>query len=195
MRWGRSSAWVTDGQALAMNTALSMLVLGQRLSARLPCAGAEWLSEALTDMLDAQARDLTASEQHHEGLSAYLKIAGGKTGALLAFAARLGAHALPNDLQTTLSRWGFHLGVAHQIQDDLDDSLRDEDSHPSNVQAFLVKAGHSGDLGEVATAARDLASRYVTDGNHILSFQQLPEDLDGDLQFICRALGDRRCLK
>jgi len=157
---------MSDGHALAMNTAISMLTLAQKLSDRLRLGIVASLSETLGNMLDGQALDLQAFQLYQEGLEGYLKIAGGKTGALLQFAATVGGHSLADDLRQHLSNWAFNLGVAHQIQDDLDDIIdhAPENLYPSNIHWFLAAEVTSHTADETRKIACRLASDYVAKG-------------------------------
>ena len=85
-------------------------------------------------------------------------------------------------------------GVAHQIQDDLDDMLENNSEYipPSNIYWFLEGEGTPGTLEESISIACRLAESYVTKGIGKLSFSSVPVCLQEDLRFISQWFGNRK---
>ncbi|MBL1065962.1 polyprenyl synthetase family protein [Streptomyces sp. 7-21] len=126
-RRGRDAAWVAYGTGHAVLAGDALLVQAVRTVTAAPGPGAATAAGSLVAALEAtvngQARDL-ALERREAGdvtVSEYLAMVAGKTGALLACAAALGAElaGAPAAVTGPLRRAGEELGVAFQITDDV----------------------------------------------------------------------------
>jgi geranylgeranyl diphosphate synthase type I len=111
------------GPALIAGDALSslafQLLLEERTVERVRAA--QRLADAVQAMIAGQAEDMASEDQPSLSLEACLHMAAGKTGALLACAASIGAVLAGADesLVKALSEYGDHLGLAFQATDDL----------------------------------------------------------------------------
>ncbi len=124
VRRGRPAAWVALGESQALHAGDGLLALafGTAAGAKLPGRAVAWAVEALASatlaMVEGQALDLEF-EGRQVGTEAYLRMARGKTGALLGCALALGAIAAGReDLAPAHRRVGVTLGLAFQIRDD-----------------------------------------------------------------------------
>lgn len=129
VRRGRATLWTTIGEAQAINAgdALFGIARGVLSGAALPSdvivAAARRYDAACVQLAEGQSLDI-AFESRSVGdvdREDYVDMVRRKTGALLGAAAALGALGAGASAATAdaLERWGEHLGVAFQIQDDV----------------------------------------------------------------------------
>jgi octaprenyl-diphosphate synthase len=92
-------------------------------------------------MCEGEMRQVGSRGDYDLSEEDYLEIIAGKTAALFACCCRLGAHYAGADepTQDTMGRFGYQLGVAFQISDDLLDLLGDEDRAGKSLGTDLVK--------------------------------------------------------
>ena len=116
--WGVARA-INAGDALCIQAQLAVLGGGGPPSDRL--AAARLLNRACAELCAGQHRDLEMAGAAQPTLADYYAMIGGKTAALLAAAAELGALAAgsPPDVQAAYGRFGREVGLAFQLQDDL----------------------------------------------------------------------------
>ena len=194
-RWGRPALWVRHGEPIAINTAFTMLAIAFKLNDFLGLHNNLSLPDTLNEMLDAQANDLLAQHLHQKKLAGYLKIASGKTGALFGLAIELGGHALDRGSKKSLTHWANCLGIAHQIQDDIDDLNVDKTNiilPNSNLYFFLsARSAHSSYEDAIGQAGR-LAKKYVEKGQRELTQANISELLKDDLVFVLDTVGRRQ---
>jgi geranylgeranyl diphosphate synthase type I len=111
------------GPALIAGDALSnlafQLLLAEPTVARV--GAAQRLAEAIQAMIAGQADDIASEDKHSLTVEECLRMEAGKTGALLACAASIGAILAGADhsVVDALSEFGDHLGLAFQAIDDL----------------------------------------------------------------------------
>jgi geranylgeranyl diphosphate synthase, type I len=120
----RPTGWVVfgDGQAILAGNAMLTLAFDVLLAdgptgvRALPC-----LTEAVHQLISGQSDDLAFEGAATVDLASCLHMEAGKTGALLACSAAIGAAALaaPEPLVTGLWRYGAELGMAFQLVDDI----------------------------------------------------------------------------
>jgi geranylgeranyl diphosphate synthase type I len=120
----RPTGWVVfgDGQAILAGNAMLTLAFEVLLAdgpagvRALPC-----LTEAVHKLISGQSDDLAFEGAPSVDLQACLRMEAGKTGALLACSAAIGAAAVggPADLVAGLWRYGLELGMAFQLVDDI----------------------------------------------------------------------------
>lgn len=124
-RRGRPTVWSVfgDSQAVLAGDALQMLafdVIAREYPGQCATAGRE-LGQALIELVNGQAVDLSFERRTDVRLDECLKMAADKTAALLAGACALGGLVADADADRVsgLRRFGRHLGVAFQLVDDL----------------------------------------------------------------------------
>jgi geranylgeranyl diphosphate synthase type I len=111
------------GPAILIGDALSalafQLLLDENSSERV--LASRCLAEAVQAMILGQAQDISSEDQLFLSVEECLRMEAGKTGALLACAASLGAILAGADdaVVAALSQYGHHLGLAFQATDDM----------------------------------------------------------------------------
>jgi geranylgeranyl diphosphate synthase type I len=167
----RPTGWVVfgEGQAiLAGNAMLTraievLLEAGEAGARSLPC-----LLEATQVLISGQSRDLALEGRDSVSLEQVIDMEGGKTAALLACATSIGALAAgaETDVVSTLETFGWELGIAFQLVDDVlgvvGDPARTGKSSSSDVRAgkrsSVVVAALSSD-GNAGSQLGDLLAR------------------------------------
>ena len=141
MRRGKPCMHVKYGVPLALNAGdgLFMMVWHETLSMQSPRReeAQKRLLYAFTEVLEGQALELG---WHQDGVwdiseKEYLKMVGGKTGALIAVSCRVGALLGGADGKTceALSRFGAGIGVSFQIIDDVLNIIGDEKKYKKEI--------------------------------------------------------------
>ncbi|MBA8826203.1 geranylgeranyl diphosphate synthase type I [Saccharopolyspora lacisalsi] len=124
-RRGRATAWTLFGAPSAtlagnalLTTATSLLLDAEAVGARSAAAS---LMSATQRMINGQATDIAFEHRDDVTPAECLRMAGDKTGALLACACSLGAELAGAEaaLIGRLHAFGEHLGIAFQLVDDL----------------------------------------------------------------------------
>jgi geranylgeranyl diphosphate synthase type I len=176
VRRGRATAWTIFGvpQAILggdglLAAATTVLLDTDGVGAR---SAARSLNAATQRMISGQAADMEFERRDDVTLAECLRMAGNKTGALLACACSLGAELVGADapLVQRLAAFGEHLGLAFQLVDDLLGIWGDPKHTGKQVGADLrarkkslpvvaaLNAAHSDEL-----SARYLASAPMTE--------------------------------
>jgi len=127
-RHGRKTVWMKWGKAHAINVGDLMFTLGiaclNRLgdsySADIVVQAQSILQETCVSLTKGQYLDMVLERAEDSTLEDYWAMIGGKTGALLAASAQLGALCAGSDLgtQRIFKNYGLNLGLAFQIWDD-----------------------------------------------------------------------------
>ncbi len=131
-RWGRDAVWWKWGPAQAINAGDGMYAMARVALFRLAERGAtsettfraiQIFDETNLALCEGRFRDLEAREGIDLSVDAYLAMALDKGAALYAGAMKLGAFvAEANDaISLALADFGFKVGLARQIQDDLNE--------------------------------------------------------------------------
>ncbi len=131
-RAGRDSVWWKWGPAQAINAGDAMYALARiamfRLEERSLDPGSTFLAVQILDetslaLCEGRFSDLEARERIDLGVDQYLKMASAKGAALYVGAMSLGAHVGGADesLASALAAFGSKIGLARQVQDDLDE--------------------------------------------------------------------------
>jgi geranylgeranyl diphosphate synthase type I len=121
----RPTAWTLFGEANAILTGDAMLALASRvlleLGTRRGATAAMLVADATLALVRGQAQDMAFETRSDVGLEECLEMAVGKTGALLAASAAIGAVLAdaPEPRITALVEYGEALGLAFQLVDDL----------------------------------------------------------------------------
>ena len=114
--WGEPCAILTGDALLA----LALQVLCDSGSPHAPAAA--WLLlQATQELIRGQVEDLAFESRDSVAVEECLRMAAGKTGALLSASAAIGAvlAGAPRELVRALAAYGQHLGAAFQLVDDL----------------------------------------------------------------------------
>jgi geranylgeranyl diphosphate synthase type I len=121
----RPTAWVVFGLGPAVLAGDGLLSLAIDLLQEIETPGArraeKILARAVSRLVHGQADDLDFETRQDVTVADYLAMAGGKTSALLAASASIGAALADAPLATVegLADFGEHLGLAFQLVDDL----------------------------------------------------------------------------
>ncbi len=128
-RRGRSTVWSKWGVPMAINVGDALFVLSNQammdLSKSLPAAtvvqAARIAHDICLDLTRGQFMDMSYQQRNDLSVEDYWPMVGGKTSALLSACTYIGA-ALGNaneKQQESFRSYGYHLGMAFQIQDDI----------------------------------------------------------------------------
>ena len=120
----RATAWTVFGPARAILAGDAMLALAHQVLLEVPgpmgAAAARLLADTSQLLIRGQAEDLSFESRSEVSVDECLAMASGKTSALLACAAAVGAQlAGSEEIAVGLHRYGWHLGLAFQLVDDL----------------------------------------------------------------------------
>lgn len=126
-RHGRPSAWVVFGEAQAINlgdflstSAFSALLQAPGVSSERRLHATSLLNDAVREMIRGQWRDIEFEAGGAISVDDYYAMVSGKTGALLAASAAIGATLAGAGTETAdaFGRWARQLGLAFQVRDD-----------------------------------------------------------------------------
>ncbi len=121
----RATAWTVFGTSAAILAGDAMLGLATEVLAEASGPTVPWavrcLSAATRRLIAGQAADLRFESEQTVDLAQCQQMAAGKTGALLACSTSLGAVLAdaPASLTMSLADFGYHIGMAFQLVDDL----------------------------------------------------------------------------
>lgn len=121
----RKTVWAVWGDATAVLAGDALLSLAHEVLADCDSQYGQEASRALAvatrELIRGQVLDLAFESRDDVTLAECLDMAGGKTGALLAVSAAIGAQLVgaPEPVVSALSRFGAELGMAFQLVDDL----------------------------------------------------------------------------
>lgn len=177
LRHGRETVWKLWGTANAINAGDAMFTLAFRAVQRLAHYGvdpqlslraAELFSRAALDLTRGQHLDMGFEYRSTVSVGQYIEMIGGKTAALLGLCAELGALIASGDSGRAahFSQFGFALGLAFQIHDDIlgiwGDEAQTGKSAASDILSrkkslpVLYGLEHSPDLREIYTLPLDV---------------------------------------
>lgn len=152
-RRGRPTVWAKWGVPMAINAGDALFVIANQammdLSKLHPAPtvvrAATILHEACLSLTRGQYLDMSYEERHDISLENYWDMIGGKTSALLSACTHLGAllgNAGENE-QEAYRQFGFHLGLAFQVQDDILGIWGDEAVTGKSTASDLVEGKNS----------------------------------------------------
>ncbi len=196
LRRNRPTVWAVWGKPQAINAGTAMRVLASASMMRLSklgvtaeklLAGLCLLDESCLRLIEGQYLDISFEQRLDIGVAEYLKMAQGKTSALISCSLELGASLATQDDQTILAfrDSGVNLGLAFQIRDDLlgvwgnkdklgkpigSDILRKKKSYP--IVYALEKA-----TGPARQSLLDIYQRPVVDERACSTVLGILEDL------------------
>ena len=129
LRHGRPTLWQRYGTAQAVNAGdalfsiaqLSMLNLAETSSQMVALDALREFNHSYLHLAQGQYLDISFEDKTDVAIPTYMEMVAGKTGALIAFAASLGARVTGQTLTEhhKLAEYGHYLGLAFQIQDDI----------------------------------------------------------------------------
>ncbi|MBI5942859.1 MAG: polyprenyl synthetase family protein [Chloroflexi bacterium] len=152
-RRGRNTVWVNWGAPMAINVGDALFVLANQaildLTEYYPAdvvrQAASILNNSCLDLTRGQFMDMSYEERNDLGLDDYWPMVGGKTSALLAACTQIGA-LLGNASEAEQDAYrffGWHLGLAFQVQDDILGIWGDEALIGKSTASDLVEGKNS----------------------------------------------------
>lgn len=171
----RPTAWTVFGESAAILAGDALLTLAFQLldTAGEPAHRAQQrLGRATQRLIDGQVDDLDFESRDDVTLEQCVEMAAGKTAALMACASSIGAELAdaPGPLVDALDRFGYHLGLAFQLVDDILGIWGTTEATGKPVGADLL--AHKKSLPVVAAitadapAARRLRAVFADGGPH-----------------------------
>ncbi len=154
-RCNRDSLWKKSGISQAINVAwilkscAELTLLNQKSENFYYRIVLEKLIKGIILIGEGQTLDLNASQLWREGLDYYYKVVGLKTGVLLGIACEIGSLSrLSQEKAREYYDFGLSLGVAHQIEDDIEDIIlfMKNDAQPidpGNFLNFIITEQHN----------------------------------------------------
>lgn len=129
LRRGRRTIWVNWGAPMAINVGDALFVmanqaildLAEHFPAELVVKAASILNECCLDLTRGQFLDMSYEERNDLGIEDYWPMIGGKTSALLSACTHIGSLLgyANEEKQEAYRLFGYHLGLAFQVQDDI----------------------------------------------------------------------------
>lgn len=152
-RRGRNTVWVNWGAPMAINVGDALFVianqaildLSEYYPAEVVIKAAGILNNSCLDLTRGQFLDMSYEERNDLGIDEYWPMVGGKTSALLAACTHIGA-LLGNASeaeQEAYRLFGWHLGLAFQVQDDILGIWGDELITGKSAASDLVEGKNS----------------------------------------------------
>lgn len=152
-RRGRNTVWVNWGAPMAINVGDALFVianqaildLAEYYPSEVVIKAAGILNNSCLDLTRGQFLDMSYEERNDLGIDEYWPMVGGKTSALLAACTHIGA-LLGNASeaeQEAYRLFGWHLGLAFQVQDDILGIWGDELITGKSAASDLVEGKNS----------------------------------------------------
>ena len=171
LRRGRKTVWVKWGVAQAINAGDLMYTLAfhalqklrKHLTAEIALEAHQILDSTCVLLTGGQYLDLSYEQARTISLEAYWSMIGGKTAALLACCAELGALAAGIDLahRQAFRDFGYQLGLAFQVQDDWLGIWGDAARTGKSVESDLVSGKKSLPVVYALQQNREFARRWL----------------------------------
>lgn len=152
-RRGRPTAWVRWGAPMAINVGDALFVISNQAlidllefhSADRVVRASSILHDTCLDLTRGQFLDMSYEERHDLSVDDYWPMVGGKTAALLAACCQIGAllGGADETRQESYRAFGFDLGLAFQVQDDILGIWGDEAVTGKSAASDLVEGKNS----------------------------------------------------
>ncbi len=153
LRRGRKTAWVKWGAPMAINAGDALFVIANQAAldlrehypAEMVVRAASILNDCCLDLTKGQFLDMSYEERTDLTMEDYWPMIGGKTSALLSVCTQIGALlGYAQDERIELYRlFGYHLGLAFQVQDDILGIWGDEALTGKSAASDLVEGKNS----------------------------------------------------
>ncbi len=152
-RRGRPTVWAKWGVPMAINVGDTLFVLSNQATmdlikshpASIVVRAAAILHDSCLDLTRGQFMDMSYEERNDLTIEDYWPMIGGKTSALLAACTHIGALLgnAKNEIQENYRQFGYHLGMAFQIQDDILGIWGEESITGKSAASDLVEGKNS----------------------------------------------------
>ncbi len=153
LRRGRKTVWVHWGAPMAINVGdalfvianQSMLDLEKNYPAEIAVRAAKILSENCLRLTEGQYLDMSYEERNDLKIEDYWPMVGGKTSSLLSACTQIGALLgyANNERVEAFRLFGYHLGLAFQVQDDILGIWGDAEVTGKSIASDLVEGKNS----------------------------------------------------
>lgn len=153
LRRGRRTVWVKWGAPMAINVGDAMFVianqaildLAEHYPADMVVKAARILNDCCLDLTRGQFLDMSYEERNDLSIEDYWPMIGGKTSALLSACTHIGALLgyANEEKQESYRLFGYHLGLAFQVQDDILGIWGDESLTGKSAASDLVEGKNS----------------------------------------------------
>ena len=153
LRRGRRTVWVKWGSPMAINVGDAMFVIAnqaildlvEHYPAEMVVKAASILNSCCLDLTRGQFLDMSYEERNDLSIEDYWPMIGGKTSALLSACTHIGSLlGYANDEKQEAYRlFGYHLGLAFQVQDDILGIWGDEALTGKSAASDLVEGKNS----------------------------------------------------
>lgn len=153
LRRGRRTVWVNWGVPMAINAGDALFVianqaildLSEKFPANIVIKAASILNECCLDLTRGQFLDMSYEERYDLSVEDYWPMVGGKTSALLSACTHIGSLlGYANEKKQEAYRlFGYHLGIAFQVQDDILGIWGDETVTGKSAASDLVEGKNS----------------------------------------------------
>lgn len=153
LRRGRKTVWVKWGSPMAINAGDALFVIAnqsildlvQHYPAEVVVRAATILNNSCLELTQGQYLDMSYEEKTDLKIEDYWPMVGGKTSSLLSTCTQIGALlGYANDERIEAFRqFGYHLGLAFQVQDDILGIWGDESLTGKSVASDLVEGKNS----------------------------------------------------
>ena len=153
LRRGRQTVWVKWGSPMAINAGDALFVianqaildLAEHYPAEIVVGAAKILNDCCLDLTRGQFLDMSYEERTDLTMEDYWPMIGGKTSALLSACTHIGSllgYAKETE-QEAYRLFGYHLGLAFQVQDDILGIWGDESVTGKSAASDLVEGKNS----------------------------------------------------
>lgn len=152
-RRGRNTVWVNWGAPMAINAGDALFVIANQAiidlikhyPADIVVKAASILNDICLDLTRGQFLDMSYEERNDLSLEDYWPMIGGKTSALLSACTHIGAllGGADEKQQEAFRLFGYHLGLAFQVQDDILGIWGDESITGKSAASDLVEGKNS----------------------------------------------------
>lgn len=152
-RRGRKTVWVNWGSPLAINVGdalfvianQSILDLSQHYPAEMVVKAASILNNTCLELTEGQYLDMSYEERADLAIEDYWPMIGGKTSSLLSACTNIGALLgyAKDERRENFRLFGYHLGLAFQVQDDILGIWGDEALTGKSAASDLVEGKNS----------------------------------------------------
>jgi len=153
LRRGRKTVWVKWGAPMAINVGDAMFVIANQAildlieyyPADMVVKAARILNDCCLDLTRGQFLDMSYEERNDLSIEDYWPMIGGKTSALISACTHIGSLlGYANDQkQESYRLFGYHLGLAFQVQDDILGIWGDEAMTGKSAASDLVEGKNS----------------------------------------------------
>ncbi len=153
LRRGRKTVWVKWGAPMAINVGDAMFVIANQAildlieyyPADMVVKAARILNNCCLDLTRGQFLDMSYEERNDLSIEDYWPMIGGKTSALLSACTHIGSLLgyANEEKQESYRLFGYHLGLAFQVQDDILGIWGDEAMTGKSAASDLVEGKNS----------------------------------------------------